>query len=560
MRAFPALVALDLRATFGWKPLGEYKGLRDWLKLAGAVLLGILLVGDIGFVFVSSALTQYQALKGQGLEGLLLLNGAIMASVAVFFLGFIMILSGWSLSPQETQLFTLPLGDRELLGAKFAVTFLSQAAIGLFLFGTSLAVFGISEAPPPLWWVVGLAVALALPLYALALAWLVLVPLMSVARFIRSRNGILLVSGLVGAGFAVAFNLYVQNSMARLSDPAWILANYAGPGSVLNLMGSTWPPTLFAWKALSAAAAGRWPEALAIGLGLLAGGLATSALAVLLLGGLWKKSVVAFGEGRLRRLEAGTTKAFIERHFRRGPRGLALFLREWRLMNREPRFFLNGPFIVVLMPLILAVMYVAQRDNLSQLQGLFVGPEGRRNAFLAAMSLGAFLGSSTSVAATALSRDAKALPALLALPVSGFAYMMAKLSHALAWAFAGALIGAVSLGLFAGLDAVNIVGAIFASLAFSALANLVGLWIDTAHPRLAWDNPMAALKQNPNSVFVILGSIAALAGLDWLGVALRIGTGGLAALIGGGCGLAFALGLAAYSRFAERKLSVIEPR
>ncbi len=560
MRAFPALVALDLRATFGWKPLGEYKSPRDWLKLAGAFLLGILLVADIGFVFVSSALTQYQALKSQGLEGLLLLNGAIMASVAVFFLGFIMILSGWGLSPQETQLFTMPLGDRELLGAKFAVNFLSQAAIGLFLFGTSLAVFGISEAPPPLWWLVGLLVALALPLYALVLAWLILVPLMSVARFIRSRNGILLVSGLVGAAFAVAFNIYVQNSMARLSDPAWILANYAGPGGVLNLIGSTWPPSLLAWRALSAAAAGDWPVALASGIGLLAGGLALSILAVFLLGGLWKKSVVAFGEGRLRRLEAGATTAFIRGHFRRGPRNFALFLREWRLMNREPRFFLNGPFIVVLMPLILAVMYVAQRENLSQLQVLFAGEEGRRNAFLAAVALGAFLGSSTSVAATALSRDAKALPAILALPVDAFTYMMAKLAHALVWAAAGAFIGALSLGLFAGLHAVDILLAVLSSLAFSALANLAGLWIDTAHPRLAWDNPMAALKQNPNSVFVILGSIAALAGLGWLCLVSKLGPGGLAALIGGGGALLFALGLAAYSRFAERRLRAIEPR
>ncbi len=559
MGAFAALVRMELRSTFGWKPLDEYRNYKDWLRLGGLVLLALLVVADIGFLFVASAVSQYQALKGRGLQGLLVLNGATSASVALFVLGFLAILSGFSLSPAEAQLFSLPLGDRTRLAARFVVVYVSQAAIGLFIFGASLAVYGISEAPPLAFWLIGLVVALALPLPPLALAWILAVLLLSAGRFMRSKNAILLLSGVIGVGFALAFNLALQQSMARLGDPAWILAHYAGPGTALNLAGSAWPPSYLAWKALEAAASGRSLEGFALAIALFAGGLAFSALAVPVLAGPWKRAVLAFGETRPRLLGKGDASAYIGRHFRRRGVFAALLLREWRLLVREPMFLLNGPFIIVIMPLILAVMYLAQRSNLAQLQAILAGSEGGRYGFLAAAGFGAFLGSSTSVGSTALSRDARALGAMLALPVGVFRIMGAKLVHALIWALAGSLMGSVSLGLFAGLGPGSIAGAAIVALSFSALANLAGLWIDTARPRLAWDNPMAALKQNPNSVLLILGSVALLALIAWPVTAFAIDPGLFVAIFALASIVLFAAGLAAYKGFAIIKMRNIEP-
>jgi hypothetical protein len=40
-----------------------------------------------------------------------------------------------------------------------------------------------------------------------------------------------------------------------------------------------------------------------------------------------------------------------------------------------------------------------------------------------------------------------------------------------------------------------------------------GLWLDTAFPRLKWDNPIAAMKQNLNAVIVILGVMGIIVAL-----------------------------------------------
>jgi len=561
--AFSSLVRLYLGSIFGWKPLSERRGAKEKLKLAGIALLFLLVVGDFGVIFVMSSLSQYEALKPLGLQGLLLLNAAILSTMLVFVFGFIMALSTWSLSPAERGLLALPIDPRSLLAAKMIVVYLSEVAFALFIMGVNLVVFGIKEGPPPGFYIDGLLVALVLPLIPLALVYAFLVPFLSLARFMRNRNAILLVAGLLGIAFALGFNVMIQAPLSRLADPAWVLANYAGPGTLLNLVGSAWPPSWLAWRSLASASSGALLEPLAW-LGLLAGlGMAVSALVILGLGRTYAGSLLDFDEGRLRRLAGGSVRGYIAGEgapgrFARGPLLLALVRRESRLMNREPIYFLNGPLIVLLMPAILALYYVVQRDTFADLLPLVATlREGPRGLLIAAAA-GAFLGSGTSITATALSRDAKALPWIRALPIPTRDYLFAKLGHGLIWALFGALVGAGGGAWLIGLGPALALAAVFMALAFASLVNLAGLWLDTAMPRLEWDNPTAAMKQNPNSVFAVLGSMGLIAALGALSLLLPLGPAGFVLAYGGGAAALFALLLALYPAWAERRLAALE--
>jgi ABC-type transport system involved in Fe-S cluster assembly fused permease/ATPase subunit len=48
---------------------------------------------------------------------------------------------------------------------------------------------------------------------------------------------------------------------------------------------------------------------------------------------------------------------------------------------------------------------------------------------------------------------------------------------------------------------------VFLSMSLSFLTLLFDLWIDTSHPKLNWETPTVALKQNLNSIFSILLNI-----------------------------------------------------
>lgn len=546
---FWGLVRMYLRSSLGFSlpTRAELRKPKVLLKTLG-IGLGILaLSADLGFIFVLMDIKTYDALSPFGLQGLVLLNAATMASMLVFVLAFMMALSMSSSSGIEMGFLALPIPPGELLAAKMVLVYVTDALLGLFVMLIALVVYGIKAAPPPLFYLYGLLDALALPLLPLALSYLVVIPMVKASKLFRNKNFVMYLGGFIGIGLSLAINFYIQSAMSGLGSSEGA-ASLASPDALISRMGRGWPPAWFAWKSLTGAGG-------LSGLLALLGGLALGVLPCWAvargLGPAYVRSLQAFGETTAvrGRLTAGRSK----RVFVRRPSLLALFLREFRLMNREPMYFINGPFIVILMPLILVVMYFAQgkaiQAQLGSLTSLLSGP----GVYLIPAAFGAFLGSSTSIACTAVSRDAKFLPWMLSLPISPMAYFGAKLLHAELYALFGTLVGVGAGALVLGSGPLDLVVAAVLALLFSAALNMGGLWMDSAWPRLSWDNPIAALKQNPNAVVVILVAMASLGGLGALSAALRLGRYAYALIYGGFLLLPILAWILFFPAWAERR-------
>jgi ABC-2 type transport system permease protein len=372
---------------------------------------------------------------------------------------------------------------------------------------------------------------------------------------LRNRNVVFALVSVIGLLAGLAFNVYFQIVSRKLMDPAWMAAHLAGADSLVGRMAAAWPPAWLAWKALTAKGAVGVLYALAN----VALGLAASALVAGAFGPLYARSLPAFTEERVKRSRLSVGR--YERTFRQRPVLLSLFQREVRLMNREPVYFINGPLVILIMPIIGAIGVLAIKLNPQAVQSLApVLAQARDSAWapLACAAFGAFSGSSTSIACTALSRDAKALRYLRALPVGWRDLMLAKFFHALAFAAFGALVCSVGPAILLGLSVMDTLAAFALALAFSAFACVAGLWLDTAHPRLSWDNPIAALKQNPNATIFILAVMATLGGLGAVCAVWPLGKVGLYCLfLFGFTGLTVALA-ALYPRFARQALAAIE--
>ena len=514
------LAILYIKSTFSIS-LPSSKELRKPKTIAKTIGIGlgiILLLADVGFIFVMMNLTMYEGLKPAGLQGLMLLNAATTASVLVFILAFMMALSMFSMSGIESGFLVLPFSPRELLAAKMILVYLTEAVAGVFVLAIAMVIYGVKERPPFMFYANGLVTAFALPLLPTAISYLILLPLMSASKLFRSKNFILYVGGILGLGFALVFNFYIQSAMAKVSDPAG-LALFASPDSFISRMGQAWIPSWLAWKALSEAAS-------AVGffavLGNIAIGLLGFVLVIFLFGRVYVRSLQAFSESSFSRKklfgpEAGSSrqKIFVQR--KAMP---SLVMREIKLMNREPMYLLNGPFVVILMPLLLVIVFVAQRDALTEAMGsiqpLLAGPA----SYLIPAAFGAFLGSSTSIACTAVSRDAKALPWIKSMPIAPINYFIAKLLHAEIFSIFGVVVGCGAGALFLGTAPLNVLIAALLALLFSTAFNMGGLWLETAFPRLSWDNPLAAMKQNPNAIIGILGAMGLIGGMA--GISLSI--------------------------------------
>ena len=379
----------------------------------------------------------------------------------------------FSSSGIESGFLVLPFTPPELLGAKMILVYVTEALLGAFILIVAMVIYGIKEGPPAMFYLNGLLSAFALPLLPTALAYLVIVPLMNASKLFRNKNFILYVGGFLGMGFALAFNFYIQSVTSKFGNPQ-AAALFANPESMMARLGKAWLPTWLAWKAFDGAAS---PLGFLAALGNLGLGLGCAAGVAALLGKAYVRSLQAYSEtsAAKKKPTAAGKGIFGPGMIVKRPLLRTLVAREIRLMNREPMYLLNGPFVMILMPALMAVIFAAQREALAEMSAaiapLLQGPGG----YLVPAAFGAFLGSSTSIACTAVSRDAKALPWIRSLPIAPVKYFAAKLLHAEVFAVIGSLIGCVAgVALFhtAALDAV--IALLLAGIVSTAL-NMGGL-------------------------------------------------------------------------------------
>ncbi|MFH2114427.1 MAG: hypothetical protein ABIJ86_07965, partial [Spirochaetota bacterium] len=220
------------------------------LKSVGIVALFLLVVGNLGVLFVTLNLGLYDALAPIGMQGLMLLNAAFSATIITLVVGFLMVLSTYFLSEMELQFLAMPIPARAMLGAKFTAVYASEAIFSLFFLGIAMVIFGIRENPSVLFYLWGTLAAVLLPLPVLAVAYLVQVPLMGLTRFMKNKRNIMIIGGLIGMAIGIGFNLYYQNMMPRLGNSAWVAEHFTGPESLVARLGSAYPPSLLAWRAM----------------------------------------------------------------------------------------------------------------------------------------------------------------------------------------------------------------------------------------------------------------------------------------------------------------------
>ncbi|PKL05810.1 MAG: hypothetical protein CVV53_07550 [Spirochaetae bacterium HGW-Spirochaetae-9] len=553
-----SLAVLYIKSSFSIS-LPKREELKKPKTLAKTIAIGIgivFLIADFSLIFVMMNLTMYDNLKPAGLQGLILLNAATTASVLVFILAFMMALSMFSMAGIESGFLVLPFTPRDLLAAKMALVYVTEAVAGAFVLIVAMVIYGIREGSPLMFYLNGLLTALVLPLLPTALSYLILIPLMKASKVFRSRTFILYVGGFIGMAFALGFNLYIQSSLAKMSDPTQ-LALFANPDSFISRFGRSWIPSWLAWKALSGASG--ISGFLAV-MGNAALGLGGCAAVVGLLGKPYIQSLQAFSESTFsgKKFSMSGKGRFGRRFFEKRPAMFSLLAREVTLMNREPMYLINGPFVVILMPLLMVIVFLAQRSVLEEamagVRPFLAGP----GTYLLPAAMGAFLGSSTSIACTSVSRDAKALPWVKSLPITPLAYFSAKLLHAELFSILGTVVGCAAGAFLLATSIVDVLVAAILSLLFGTAFNMGGLLLDTAFPRLRWDNPIAAMKQNVNAVVAILGAMGLIAGMAGLSLWLKLPRYGYALLYGAILALPIAAWLRLYPAFAEKRYGKME--
>jgi ABC-2 type transport system permease protein len=532
VRRLPSLLRVGLKSNFGlslWvHRLFVEKKDRWYIPLFGLAALGVLPT-LYGYVLLIKSL--YGFLQPIGQERVLLTYGILLGQFLVLLFGFYYVIAAFYFSRDLEMLVPLPFRPVEVMLSKFAVILVNEYLTMMPLVLPVLITFGILSKARPSYWAGAVAVYALLPVIPLAIVSILVVGMMRLINLSRKKDVMIVIGSVVLIAAAMALQFTIGRSAGRRIGVEAAAGVFFSPDSLLSRIGAGFPPSVWATKAVAEAGTVSGWTSLCVFAGvslLLFWGILIAADKLFYLG------LIGIGEvsGRKRAL----SKKEMSRRVASGRRPvLAIFQREWRIMNRTPIFLLNGILTVILIPLIFVIMAKMGSgggDATALLR--FLTSSTSVYVILGAAGFMVVSGCLNGTASSAFSREGGQFWMSKVIPVTPREQVLAKFAHSYLITLLGIAAGATVLVFVMRLGAAACLVAALLALTAGIALTAAGMIIDLARPLLDWINPMKAIKQNLNvliAIFADMGILAAVWGITALLVKAGVGGTSLIAAV-----------------------------
>lgn len=553
----------DVIANFKKGPKGIAKNLLIFL-------LFVYCFGVFGLLYVNTMLNMYNGLVAAGKTYIMPVAAVFVALVITFFFGFLSVATNYCTGSGEEQLLAMPLSAKQIFTAKFWISVVSDSIFGVLLLAVAAIIYGAKEGlfTKPGFYVGFIVSALTLCLVSIAIIFGLFVIILTFIPALRKKNIMQGVASFLVIIFAGFGGMIGSATGANVSSDALNLGNLLVNSSVGRLAETK------AMQIFGNGLAGNWLSILVMA--------ALSAFVIFvivpLLAPLYIKTLNGFTDVKTKKIDAIEAEKVLKTELKSNSIFKTVFTRDIKTVLREPAFFANGPLLILILPLIMIVpvmfTLVSQGENLKVLGEsleyiLHIESFKTTGTYYFSIGLSAFvtfMGNGTSLAATSFSREGKSLYDLKAMPIKNSTIVLAKFLHAFMYVIVGditiiifAVIIFAALGIPA--EIIVLIPCFLRMILLSAVisvALIVGeMFLDTANPKLNWENPIAAVKQNVNSiisVFITLSVIIIFALLAFL--ILPQNDIGYAILVGVFIVIAVPLSLG-YLKYAEKRLNTI---
>lgn len=188
-----------------------------------------------------------------------------------------------------------------------------------------------------------------------------------------------------------------------------------------------------------------------------------------------------------------------------------LFWKEWKLFMRTPVYAMNGLAGMVMVPFLMFMPFITRGEEMKEILLYTRQPEYLMLTTLGGAAVALFTSSINIVACTSISREGRTFWISKIIPAPAKQQVTAKLLHSMAISCLGILVTVTALGMVFKLSLLRLLVIFVLCLLGNLLLNALNLLIDLLRPKLKWNDPQEAVKQNLNGLFSILFTFAALA-------------------------------------------------
>lgn len=395
-----------------------------------------------------------------------------------------MMISLFFFSKDLGLLSSLPMTTRAILLAKSAVIYTYLLAMGLFILGPSLGIYTIVDAFKPLTLVVGLVAIFLVPIFPMAIAALLLMPLMRVIGKAKKRGLWLMVGNVVLLAIILGIQVFTVRLQVGQSDPLELLMAEDG---LLTMIGQRFWPSVWFTKLLTG-------DYLVGGLFIL------SAMVVALLGHvfmqwLYQGAMIAYNE-------VGSGSQDLQAKYSVAKQSVL-----WRLTFRHIGIVLHNPTFALqiglsmFVPILVGgITLLTGEFNLDMLKSKEISP------FIPYIYTGILVSPALmgTLSATVITREGKTFWQTLVLPISHHLNLQTRiLSGDLMCLAASLVLGIFGLVLLP-IEALDALAAAAFAVVLTHTLNAIDLYINVQRPLLNWTHPTAAVKNNLNIMLALL--------------------------------------------------------
>ncbi|WP_312113701.1 putative ABC transporter permease subunit [Brevibacillus reuszeri] len=472
-----------------------------------AIVIGLLPLMSVGVMFIAGL---YDGLAMIGQQGALLGLGVAIASLAIFVLGIVYVLSVFYYSQDVEHMLPLPLAPWHILGAKFLVALFYEYLTALVFFGPLLITYGVKSGGGVLYYLFALIIFLIVPIFPLVLSALVVMLFMRYTNVGKSKDRFRLIGGFAAIAVAIGFQAVIQRQTSGKMDNIEQMQQMivSGENVLLGLVTQLFPASKLAALALMGSDS-------VSGFGYLVAFafLAVASVAVFFYAGnrLYFPGVMGIGEAMAKRkkVDDSAFQKLVQ------PRSalIAYGLKEWKILWRTPAFLMNCTLSSILLPLIALIPLLSRQDSGEMLASLSAQMQGGEvGGIPIAIACAAFMmmAGANSTSVTAITRDGQGFFLNKSFPIAYPKILIAKLMPGILLSMVSMLLLLAEAGWLLQLSPLFVLYCILVGIPGIIFINLFGIMVDLNMPKLGWSSEQEAVKQNLNPLFTLI--LSALAG------------------------------------------------
>lgn len=498
MRKFFSLLKLQINAQYGFSN-ALYNIKHDKKAFWKGVGIGIAILLALGEVIGIYTFLMYQLYSGAAMINapqMILTMAAICSGLIVLIFGIFYIIGTLFLARDTEFLASLPLSQGSVFMTKFAMVLLGEYPFAFFLMLPPVIIYGIGTQKGVIYYILAIICTLLLPFLPLVISAFLALLLMNIVSRSKRRDMITIIGSIIMMVLFIGGQNYLMSRMPENRED-FLMALLQSSDAIIEFMGRAFPPSIWITKVLSSGGVDSAWNLLFLVAATIAAFLAVYLLASFI-----------YQRGATAQLETRSAPGKTKLTYRRSSQVFTIFKNELLIILRTPIYALNSLVVVFMAPLLLAIPFFGGNfSNDSDLQFIFqfLGNNDSQ-AILMLVSAGiiTLLVMINPAVSTTFSREGKNIWVLKTIPVKPVVQVYGKLLAGYSISFVAALVTIV-IAMF--LFKINVLTAIMililCSLALVPVSS-IGLYIDLIRPKLQWNNPQEAIKQNMNAMLAML--------------------------------------------------------